>query len=193
MKALTKALVLAPVVLLSLTACGKLSDEKAQERINGYSLSDVAAKYASVDIKSDVKVNKRTGVFAEDGALAAIVNTVIKALDQSAEGAAVAEGFFTMDAIDAGEAAADNDDINLEYYGYKKTGLKIVATTKSEVDSGGLKEKTDSKSTVYVLDDGRMEKGNGSMKMSASGSYLGFTAEGSLDISYKVSYKWNAK
>ena len=52
MKALARALVLAPVVLLSLTACEKLSDDKAQERINGYSLKDVSDKYASVDIKS---------------------------------------------------------------------------------------------------------------------------------------------
>ena len=193
MKALTKALVLAPVVLLSLTACGKLSNEKAQERINGYSLSDVAAKYASVDIKTDLKINKRTGVFAEGGLLASLVNIMTNALNQNEEGANVAEGFFTMDAIDAGEAAADSDNINLEYYGYKKSGLKIVASTKSSVDTAGIKEDTDSKTTVFVLDDGRMEKGEGSVKVSASGDVAGIKAEGNLDISYKISYKWNTK
>ena len=114
-------------------------------------------------------------------------------LNQNEEGANVAEGFFTMDAIDAGEAAADSDNINLEYYGYKKSGLKIVASTKSSVDTAGIKEDTDSKTTVFVLDDGRMEKGEGSVKVSASGDVAGIKAEGNLDISYKISYKWNAK
>lgn len=195
MKSLVKkSLILMPVMLLSLTACGKLSNEQAQERINGYSLANVSEKYASVDIKSECKVNKRTGVFAEDGLMGSVASMIIEALTQDEKAADVSDGFFTADAIDvSGMEDEEGYETKIEYFSYKGNGLKVVSTGSGDVSEEGIKEKVSAKSTVYVFDDGRMEKGDGSMKMSVSGSYLGLTLEGDLDLSFKVSYSWNKK
>ena len=191
MKALNKALVLAPVVLLSLTACGKLSDDKAQERMEGYSLKEVEDKYASVDIKSDVKINKRTGSFAEGGLMSSIVDLMVEGLSEDQKGAPVEEGFFTM-ALDV-ESLTGSEDVSVEYYAYKKTGLKIVSTTNINEDESGVKTTGSAKTTVYILDDGRIEKGEGSMKIDASGSAGIVSLDGTLDFSFKFTYTWNAK
>ncbi len=188
MKSFVKALVLAPVMLVALTACqSKLSDEKAQERAKGYDAAAVAEKYASVDIKSEFNVKKRTGVFAEDGLLAFIVNAAIEAGTRDEKGLDPTNGIFVM------SDASQTEGITLEYYAYKKTGLKIVTKTDTDQTESGVKMKGTSSGATYVLDDGRYEKGDGKGKMSVEGSGSGLSLTGEFEFTSKVVYTWHAK
>ena len=186
-----KAVVLMPVMLLSLTACGKLSEDQAKERAKGYNLAAVQEKYASVDIKSEIKVNKRTGVFEEGGLMSSMADTLIDVFEgENGDGQDVSEGFMGELTFDSGDLGKE---VEVEYYGYKKTGLKITVNGKTDETTEGITEKIEVHETIFVLDDGRMEKGNGSMKMNVSGTYMGLSMEGVLDFSFKVSYSWNKK
>ena len=189
MKSFTKALVLAPIFLLSLTACGKISEDQAKERVKGYNAAEVAEKYASYDIKGEAKVTKRSGVFAEGGLMASIADTLIEAFNTDEKGNDVAGGIFTTGSLDIGSA----DQVEMTYYAYKKTGLKVVANIDADETTEGMSEKVKGKETIYVLDDGRIEKGDGNMSMTVSGSYAGINLEGELAFTFKMSYKWNAK
>ena len=187
MKSFVKALVLAPAMLVALTACqSKLSDEKAKERADGYKPAEVAEKYESVDVKSDVDVKKRTGVFAEDGLLAALVNTAIEAATRDDKGLEPSAGIFVM------SDAEQTDGVTLEYYSYKKTGLKIVVKTDMDQKESGANIKITGTGNTYVLDDGRYEKGDSKVKMFVDANVGGVAFQGECEYTTKTVYTWHA-
>ena len=187
MKSFVKALVLAPAMLVALTACqSKLSDEKAKERADGYKPAEVAEKYESVDVKSDVDVKKRTGVFAEDGLLAAVVNAAIEAATRDDKGLEPASAIFVM------PDDSQTEGITLEFYSYKKTGLKIVTKTDMERTESGAKMKITGSGNSYVLDDGRYEKGDSKVKMSVDANVGGVAFKGECEYTTKTVYTWHA-
>ena len=47
------------------------------------------------------------------------------------------------------------------------------------------------KTEMYVLDDGRLEKSVGSVKMDVSGKSSGIDLKGSLDFTFTSTYTWN--
>jgi len=193
MKSFVKALVLAPVMVLALTACeAKISEDEAKERANGYDLAAVSEKYASFDSKGEVKIKKRTGVFEEGGIMASVVDIMVEAIDGEHKDQEVASGFFTLADISS-ISGGEEGEVEITYYSYKKSGLKIVSNTKINMEEEGIAETGSTKTTSYILDDGRMEKGTGSTEMKVSGSMAGITIEGELSLTYSVSYTWNAK
>lgn len=195
MKSYVKTLMLAPVFLLSLTACeAKLSEEKARERAAGYDLAAVQEKYESVTVKGEVKVKKREGVFAEGGIMGSMVDLIVSGFEGDNEPSSVEEGFFTSDTIDEMLSSQEGAEAELSYYAYKKTGLKVVGVAKADSASESASGNGTSKATLYVLDDGRLEKGNGSIEMSfAGGEGTGISMSGALSLTFNLTYTWNAK
>ena len=186
-KTFVKLLTLAPVVLVALTACeSKLSAEKASERAKGYDAVAVSEDYASYDVETKLDVKKRTGVFAEDGLLAFVVEATIAAANNNTKDNEPATGVFDESAIKDEE----DDGVTLTYYSYKKTGLKIVTVTDKKSSESGANLLTKGKSTTYVLDDGRLEKGNGNIKMSIDASGSGIKLEGEFEAEFSSKYTW---
>ena len=188
-KTFVKLLTLAPVMLVALTACeSKLSADKAKERAKGYDTAAVAEKYASYDVETKFDVKKRTGVFAEGGLFSLAVETVISAMNRNSKGNEPATGVMSESSIKDGET----EGVTVTYYTYKKSGLKIVTVTDMNKSESGANIITKGKSTTYVLDDGRSEKGNGNIKMSLGASSSGITLEGEFEAEYSIKYIWNA-
>ena len=195
MNVLRKLVVLAPVMLLSLTACeAKIDETKAGERVATYDAAKVTEEYKSYDEKSECNIKKNTGVFADGGLLSSIVKIMKEALNQEQKDVPAAEGIYTTNAFgDLMNAAAAEGAAKpvISYYAYKNTGLKIVGETKQDANSAGTKQKASAKVEMYVFDDGRIEKASGSMKMSVSGEAAGVKLTGDLDLSFKVTYTWH--
>ena len=194
MKTLRKLLVLAPVLVMSLTACeAKIDEAKAAERAKAYNVAEVSTQYKSLDQKSECKVNKNTGVFADGGMLGSVVTLLKTALNNEEKGIDPAEGIYTAAAFAelASGASIEGAKTSISYYAYKSTGLKIVGEAKADQNSSGMKMTGSSKATMYVLDDGRIEKGSGSVKMNVTGEAAGVKLEGALDLSFTVTYTWN--
>ena len=196
MKTLRKLLVLAPVMVMSLTACeAKIDEAKASERAKGYNATEVAKEYKSFDQKSTCKVNKNTGVFADGGLYGALIIPLLKeALNTEEKDLPADQGVYTTAAFAELMSAANTEDnakTTISYYAYKDTGLKIVGEAKAEESSEGIKSKGTSKVEMYVLDDGRIEKGSGYIKMSMSGSSSGVKVDGELDMSFNITYTWH--
>ena len=194
MKTLRKLLVLAPVMVMSLTACeAKIDEAKAAERAKAYNVAEVSTQYKSFDQKSECKVNKNTGVFADGGMLGSVVTLLKTALNNEEKGIDPAEGIYTAAAFAelASGASIEGAKTSISYYAYKSTGLKIVGEAKADQNSSGMKMTGSSKATLYVLDDGRIEKGSGAVKMNVTGDVGGVKLEGALDLSFTVTYTWN--
>ncbi len=191
-KSFVKLLTLAPVALVALTACeAKLSEDKAKERAEGYDPA-VVENYESVTIKTSYSKKEAKG---------SIFEMMIEFLEDDEYEEDPELCFFTLDLVD--EAAAeigDEGELTTTYYSYKKTGLKVV------INGNVKKEKTDDEpysmemktsSTIYVLDDGRIEK----QEMSISGKSEGsmevfgqtFDFSGSIDVKGTQTFTWNAK
>ena len=188
-KTFVKLLTLAPIMLVALTACeSKLSTDKAKERTKGYDSAAVAEKYASYDVETKFDVKKRTGVFAEGGLLSSIVEATISAMNRNSKGNEPATGVMSENSVNEKET----EGVTVTYYTYKKSGLKIVTVTDMNKSESGANIITKGKTTSYVLDDGRAEKGNGNIKMSLAASGSGITLEGEFEAEFSTKYVWNA-
>ena len=198
MKNLRKLFVFAPIMVLSLTACeGKLSEDKVKERMNKYNASEVAEQYKTFDAIYKVTVTKKTGVFGEGGMLESVGNSIETMYDSSAESfkdQPASNGVFTTSALSDSLLALDDlglkFDLKFTYYHYQSTGLKINTDAKADLDMSGYTMKVTAKSTMYVLDDGRIEKDNSTMKMSVSGDVGGVKISGDLDADVDATYNW---
>ena len=200
MISLRKLFVFAPVMLLSLTACeAKIDEAKAKERAKAYNATEVAKNYKSFDEKLELKVTKKTGDFKEDGQLYALV-AVMEAAAQAEEqkDVDVEKGMFVATSMDvllnAASSTVKGEPV-LSYYAYKSSGLKIVADVKQDSDTNGLKTKASVKVSMYVHDDGKIEKADGVIKMSMEGKYslIGVDTKdvkGTLEMSLKATYTW---
>ena len=195
---LRKLFVFAPVMLLSLTACeAKIDEAKAKERAKEYNATEVAKKYKSFDEKTEFKITKQSGDFAKGGKLYSLVALIEAfATDMEEKDVAVEEGMYTTTAFDdlleSAQETVKGEPV-LEYYSYKSTGLKVVANIKQDTEEDGLKSKGDAKVTMYVLDDGRIEKADGLIKMSMEGKYplAEGDVKGSFEMTIKATYTWN--
>lgn len=194
-KSFVKVLALAPVMLVALTACqASLSSEKAKERAAGYDAA-VLDNYASVTVKTKYTNVKATGIYES-----------MSSYYQDGEETEEPEAAFCTQAeiemIDA-QAGEHKDDSGLtmkttvQYYAYKKTGLKIVAKSEGKGTVSGVEMTSKQNQTIWVLDDGRLEK----IEMSADASSKGeitvgavsVDASGTLKYNAKATYTWNAK
>ena len=193
MKNQAKSLVLLPVVLLSLTACEKaISEEEGKERLNNYSLADAKANYRSVMVKSTAKNENRTGEFKKGGMFYDYFtfenfNDEIDELDS-----------FVLTEVVINRTMMLNDEDQtlpeVEYYTYKTTGLKIVATKAQEyISAEGLLFNVSIKLIAYALDDGRIEKEEGVAKAKVSGTINGKKISGNISGTQKVTIIWNKK
>ena len=195
MNVLRKLVVLAPVMLLSLTACeAKLDDAKAQERAATYDAAKVSETYKSYDQKGKCDVKKQTGIFADDNPIMGkIIKAMKDALNNEQKGLAPETGIYTAGAFDELVKSVSTEGAGkatLSYYAYKSSGLKIVAEAKNgKDDNDGMTGGT--KVAMYVLDDGRIEKASGSIKLNVSASTAGVSMEGALDMSFSMNYTWN--
>ena len=197
MKSLTKFFLFVPVMFMSLTACGaKLDESAALERANSYSVSEVETNYKSVDVKFESKINKNTGVFADDGLMGIITLLLKEATNTDEKNLPVEEYVFTKDSISdlISDFAFETEDAvaDVTYYAYKGNGLKVDAIASSEGEEDEGTYKVNVKATMYVLDDGRIEKMSGSMLMDFKGESMGVSMEGVLDFSFTATLKWNA-
>ena len=190
-----RVLALAPAILvLSLAACAgaKLSEDKAKERAEGYDAAAVVEKYASVEVTTKVDVKKNTGVFADDGLMAAYVKTIkAQAGTEKEEGDDLAE--YVWDAKMGEMYEQMGEGYSVTYYSYKSKGLKVEVKIDAEVEETGMKQTSKGTANTFILDDGRMEKGDSNMKMTVSGSYGGVTLEGELEYTMSMTAKWTAK
>jgi len=194
MKTLRKLFVLAPVMIMSLTACeAKIDQAKAAERAKDYNTAEVSTQYKSFDQKSECKVNKNTGVFADGGLLSSVVTILKEGLNSEEKGLDPAEGVYTAAkfAEVVSQASIEGAKAEISYYAYKSTGLKIVSSAKMESNSNGNKTSGSAKTEMYVLDDGRVEKAGGAVKMNVSGETAGVKLNGVLDLSFTVTYTWH--
>ena len=197
MKALRKLFVFAPIMLLSLTACDKLSDAKAKERIEKYNANEVAEQYKTFDAIYKITVTKKTGVFGKGGMLESVGETLETMYDDNADlfkDQPASNGVFTISALSDSLLALDDlglkFDLKFTYYPYQSTGLKINTDAKADLDMSGYTMKVTTKATMYVLDDGRIEKENSTMKMSVSGDMGGVKLSGDLEANTNVTYNW---
>lgn len=185
-----RVLALAPAILvLSLAACAgaKLSEDKAKERAQAYDPAAVVEKYASVEITAKVEIKKNTGVFADGGLMSSVVSALkAQAGTHTYEGQQMAA--FVLEADDIGDMG-DQEGYTITYYSYKSKGLKIETKVDTEEDGMKMKGTTNS----YVLDDGRMEKGDSKMAMSVAASAAGVSMEGELEYTMSQTAKWTAK
>lgn len=194
MKTLRKLLVLAPVMVMSLTACeAKIDEAKAAERAKAYNVAEVSTQYKSFDQKSECKVNKNTGVFADGGLLYSVVSILEAGLNAEEKGLDADEGVYTAAkfAEVVSSASVNGAKAEISYYAYKTAGLKIVSSAKVDMNSSGTKTSGSSKAEMYVLDDGRIEKASGAVKMNVSGEAGGVKLNGALDLSFTVTYTWH--
>lgn len=198
MKSFVKVLALAPAMLVALTACeAKIDEEAAKERVAAYDAAAVAEKYEEVEIAMSAKVNKATGVFGKDGILEALTE-VFKSVDEK-ETMPAEYGMFTFESFDdlveevnSASANTANAKVELNYYSYKSTGLKVVASASAKMEEEGAKASYSTSVTEYVHDDGRIEKADASFKISMSGKSAGISVDGTLDVSMKLTTKWVA-
>ena len=194
MKSLRKIFVLAPAMLLALTACeAKMDEAKANERIQSYDAAKVAETYKSYDEKMEINFTKKTGDFAKGGKMYDQV-VLLEAL--MGEGSAekdqpVADGVFTTNSIAELGASASSvganglDGYTFNYYAYKTTGLKVTATADAEQEGAKIK----ASASMYVHDDGRIEKADAKVSM----TYNSAEMKGTLEMSLKMTYTWNKK
>lgn len=189
MKSLRLLTVAPALLVMSLSACAgaKMDADKAKERADGYDAAAVVEKYSKVEVTTKVSIKKNTGVFADDGLMAAYVKT-IKAQDgtDTAEGQDVADYVFASEMMTMYEKM---DGCTVTYYSYKSKGLKMEVKFDRESEEG----KTQGTANTYVLDDGRLEKGDSKMKVIASASMAGVTMEGELEYTISMTAKWTAK
>ena len=193
MKHLAKSLVLLPVVLLSLTACEKqISEEERLNRLNSYSLTDVKAKYDYVLIEARSKEEKRTGEFKEGGMFYDFYT-----FEDSIEMVYEFDSFvLSEDMINRTMMLNDEDETlpKVEYYSYKNTGLKVVATKSQKYTSNeGLTFDISIKMVAYTFDDGRIEKEEGTAKANVSGTIGGKKVSGSISGIETAKITWNKK
>ena len=185
---------MAPAMLLALTACeAKMDEAKANERIQSYDAAKVAETYKSYDEKMEIKFTKKTGDFAKGGKMYDQV-VLLEAL--MGEGSAekdlpVADGVFTTNSIAELGASASSvganglDGYTFNYYSYKTTGLKVTATADAEQEGAKIK----ASASMYVHDDGRIEKADAKVSM----TYNSAEMKGTLEMSLKMTYTWNKK
>ena len=193
MKNLAKSLVLLPVALLSLTACEKqISEEERLNRLNSYSLADAKAKYDFVLIEAKSKAEKRTGEFKEGGMFYDFYT-----FEDSIEMAYEFDSFvLSEDMINRTTMLNDEDETlpKVEYYSYKNTGLKVVATKSQKYTSDeGLTFDISTKIVAYTFDDGRIEKEEGTAKAKVSGTIGGKKVSGSISGTETAKITWNRK
>ena len=195
MKSFTKALVLAPVAIFALTACeATLSENQVKERAANYNLAEVSQNYTSVTGKATIKINKRTGSFAKDGIMGFLADALIEASTEEGEQTLdPASAFFAYGDIEESLASSgvSGAEVKINYYSYKSTGLKLVASSSINQSESGITMKGSGKTEMYVLDDGRLEKSVGSIKMDVSGKSSGIDLKGSLDFTFTSTYTWN--
>ena len=124
--------------------------------------------------------------------LGSVVTLLKTALNNEEKGLDPAEGIYTAAAFAelTSGASIEGAKMNISYYAYKSTGLKIVGEAKADQNSSGMKMTGSSKATMYVLDDGRIEKENSTMKMSVSGDMGGVKLSGDLEANTNVTYNW---
>lgn len=196
MKKFVKALVLAPVMLVALTACeSKMSNEKAQERAKGYDAAvlanyenvTVATKYSNVKAEGTYESRKdslKDGEVTQQPEECFCTEAHIKSLEDGGEGGIQIEG-LNMDT-----------KTTVEYYSYKKTGLKIVVKTAGQGTVGALTYDSKSTATYWVLDDGRMEKSETKNSVKTEGTMtvvVTIDMSGSMSYTSKSTFTWNAK
>ncbi len=190
MKSLRLLTVAPALLVMTISACAgaKISHDKAKERAEGYDAAAVVEKYASVEVTTKVDVKKNTGVFADGGLLASVVKT-IKAQEgtEKAEGDKVGLYVFSADEIDIYK---DIEGYTVTYYSYKSKGLKMELKVDAETEGVGKQKGT---SNTYILDDGRVEKADTKMKITASASAAGITMEGEFEYALSTTAKWTAK
>ena len=196
MKKFVKALVLAPVMLVALTACeSKMSNEKAQERAKGYD-SAVLANYENVTVATKYSNVKAEGTYEsrkdslKDGEVTQqpeecfCTEAAIKSLEDGGVGGIQVEG-LTMET-----------KTTVEYYSYKKTGLKIVVKTVGQGSFSGVTYDSKGTGTYWVLDDGRIEKAETTNSVKTEGTMtvvVSIDMSGSMSYTAKSTYTWNAK
>ena len=198
MKSLRKIFTLAPVMLISLTACeAKLSDADAKKRIQSYNAEEVAKNYSTVSVDYDLKVNKKTGVFGKGGLLESLPESLEEAYEQASEtykDQPASVGVITLDIVNSStnsfSALGLSGEVKLTYYAYQNTGLKIVSESKINEDLEGMKMKASQSGTTYVFDDGRAEKADGKVKMNISGEYGGLKLSGDFEATIAITYTW---
>lgn len=195
MNVLRKLVVLAPVMILSLTACeAKLDDAKVKERSDKYDAAKVAETYKSYDEKGKCDVKKQTGIFSDDSiVMGTIVKAMKSALNYEQKDQPASNGMYTTAAFNTlikSVSTEGFDSAGINFYAYKSSGLKIVGEAKNgKDDNDGMTGSI--KVSMYVLDDGRIEKSSGSIKMEVAKGSGGVSMEGALDLSFNVSYTWH--
>ena len=190
-KSFVKVLTLAPVMLVALTACqASLSSDKAKERAAGYDVA-VLDNYASVKVTEKYSDVEATGVLETMGA----------AFEDNESDVEPEEAFCTEAAIElidaqAGEHTSDSGLVTkntIQYFAYKKTGLKIVVKSEASGKMSGLNASGKGEQTIWVLDDGRLEKENRSSDLKVEGAASGITMTGTLKYKLAATYTWTAK
>ena len=194
MKSLRKIFVLAPAMLLALTACeAKMDEAKAKERMESYDAAKVAETYKSFDEKMEIKFTKKTGDFAKGGKMydQVVLLEALMGEGQTSKDQPVDEGVFDANTINEFGSSATAvgvgslGDYELAYYSYKTTGLKVTATADAVAEGAKVK----ASASMYVHDDGRIEKANAKISMTYSeGDY-----KGTLEMSINATYTWNKK
>ena len=190
-----KLLTIAPALLvMSLTACAgaKMDADKAKERADAYDAAAVAEKYSKAEVTTKVDIKKNTGVFADGGVMYSAVVAPIKAQDgtKTYEGDQIA--YLVYDADDM-KLYDGLEGYTVTYYSYKSKGLKIELKVDAEDETLGIKQTSKGTQNSYVLDDGRMEKGDAKMTITVSGSSGGISMEGELQYTMSLTTKWTAK
>lgn len=202
MKSLRKLFVLAPVMLMSLTACeAKIDEAKAKERVNAYDSAKVEEKYESCDVTMKVDIKKNTGAFAEGGSMYMFVSLMKEMNDDGEQkGQAAEEYVYTSEMFETlmtsfSSVSGETKNAEVTYYSYKSNGLKISGSAKLDQEYQGAKMSGSVKAELYVLDDGRVEKEKATMNLKISGGETDEVKKtnGELNLSLSASVKWNAK
>ena len=159
-----------------------------------YNPEEAVGPYSSVEITISYELIKATGDFDErTGAFKEVTTNLKQMLESQAGTRTEGEEYLTS-------AVLKNSDIEmyenmsgteLSFYEYLNSGL-IMEVSITQVDDS-IHSITTSKTTLYVLDDGRMEKSDGRALMKLQGQNYGSSYEGELEYQGSTSLRWISK
>lgn len=192
-----RLLTIAPALLvMSLTACAgaKMDAEKAKEKADGYDAAAVVEKYSAVEVTTKVEIKKSTGVFGEGGILSAATAAIkAQAGTEKLEGEDVAEYVCSAEMVAHFADMGEQESYTITFYSYKSSGMKIEVKNDGATTILGYDATGKGTANTYVLDDGRMEKGDSKQSIKVSGTKAGIAVEGELEYTMSMTAKWTAK
>ena len=169
----------------------QISTEQAKERVASYNPEVAVNPYSSVEITISYEFIKATGEFDERTGVFQNVTTSLKQALESQNGTRTEGEDYLPSAvlkISDIEMYESMSGTKLSFYPYLNTGL-IMEVTMVQVDDD-VHSVTTSQMSLYILDDGRMEKSDGYALIKLQGPSYGGSYEGELEYQASTSLRW---